>query len=104
MYFLMICNHKPGVDNLRDELRPLHRAHVASGGDGLVRVLVGSAMREPAEDAGIGNFGILEADNLENAQAFAENDPFNLNGVVEHIEITRLADNFQAHRIDPMTK
>lgn len=104
MYFMMICHHKPGVASLRDELRPAHRAHVASGGDGLARVLVGSALREDSAETGIGNFGILEAESIEKARAFAERDPFNAQGVVETIEIIRLADNFQAHRIDPMTK
>lgn len=104
MYFLMTCHHKADVASLRDEFRPAHRAHVASGGDGLARVLVGSALREDEAESGIGNFGILEAESVEKARAFAENDPFNINGVVESIEIIRLADNFQAHRIDPMTK
>lgn len=104
MFFLMICHHKPDVTGLRDKARPEHRVHVASGGDGLVRVLTGSAMRDDNQKTGIGNFGILEADSVEKARAFAQNDPFNIQGVVERIEITRLADNFQAHRIDPMTK
>jgi uncharacterized protein YciI len=104
MYFLMICHHKPDVAALRDELRPLHRAHVSSGGEGLVRVLTGSAMRDDVEETGTGNFGILEAESVEKARAFAEGDPFNTGGVVERIELIRLADTFQAHRIDPMTK
>lgn len=104
MFFLMICHHMPDVAELRDKVRPEHRAHVASGGGGLVGVLTGSAMREDTLETGIGNFGILQADSIEKARAFAENDPFNVKGVVERIEIIRLADSFQAHRIDPMTK
>lgn len=104
MYFLMINRHKSDVSALRDELRPSHRAYVAAGGGGTARVLIGSAMLHHESEQGAGNFGILEAESLEQARAFAEGDPFNAGGVVEAIEIIRLPDNFQAHRIEPMTK
>lgn len=104
MYFLMMCNHKPDMDELRNEHRPAHREHVANGGNGLAKVLVGSGIREETSQSSLGNFGILEADSAENARKFAETDPFNVNGIVDSIEIITLADNFQAHRIDPMTK
>lgn len=104
MYFLMVNHHNDGVSALRDTLRPAHRDYVASGGDGLARVLVGSATRHLSLEEGIGNFGIIEADSYEKAKAFAEGDPFHMGGVIARIELIRLADTFQAHRIDPMTK
>lgn len=104
MYFLMINRHREGVSALRDELRPAHRAYVAGGGAGTARVLIGSALREHDSEDGTGNFGILEAESLEQARAFAEGDPFNGGGVIQSIELIRLPDTFQAHRIDPMTK
>ncbi|WP_028035264.1 YciI family protein [Chelativorans sp. J32] len=104
MYFLMICRHREGVSELRDELRPKHREHVATGGRGLAKVLTGSALWERETGSGIGNFGILEAETYERARAFAEQDPFHINGVVENVELVRLADTFQAQRIDPLTK
>jgi len=98
MHFLMHCRHHEGVDALRDATRPAHRQHVASGGNGLVRVLIGSALA--AEDGSRrGNFGILEAKSRADALAFAETDPFNLAGVVEAIEITAIAEGFPADRI-----
>ena len=103
MFFLMQCTHHPDMDEKRDALRPDHRGWVGSGGNGLARVLVGSATMTPAETA-LGNFGILEAETYANALAFAEGDPFAKGGVVSDIQLTRLADGFQAHRIDPMTK
>lgn len=103
MFFLMQCTHHPDMDSRRDILRPEHRAWVASGGDGLARVLVGSATQM---DNGVtlGNFGILEADSQAKAMAFAEGDPFTRGGVVSDIRLTRLADGFQAQRIEPMTQ
>jgi len=104
MYFLMICPHRSGteINALRDQLRPQHRVWVASGGNGLARVLTGSALWNAGGD-GIGNFGILEARDEQAARAFAEGDPFFKGGVVKRVELTRLADSFQAHRIDPLT-
>jgi len=103
MHFLMICRHRPGMERLRDEVRPRHRAHVASGGNGLARVLIGSALTEEDGETSIGNFGILEAESREKALAFAEADPFMQAGIVEEIEIIPLASRFQAERISPMT-
>lgn len=98
MHFLMLCRHRRGVDALRDATRPAHRAHVASGGDGRVRVLLGSGLAAETGERN-GNFGILEADSHADALAFAEADPFNLAGVVEAIEIIAMAEGFPAHRI-----
>ncbi|AXS42192.1 YciI family protein [Breoghania sp. L-A4] len=103
MYFLMVCKHHDGVADQRDALRPAHRAHVASGGNGLARVLVGSAVTPDDGVTSLGNFGILEAASEADARAFAETDPFARAGLVSDITITRLADTFQAHRIEAMT-
>ncbi|MGY6705956.1 YciI family protein [Roseinatronobacter sp.] len=104
MFFLMICTHNEGAEtaNLRDELRPQHRDWVASGGNGLAVVLTGSALWDDAGQ-GIGNFGILQAENEANARAFAHGDPFAKGGVVRDITLTRLADTFRAERITPLT-
>lgn len=102
-FWLMVCRHRPGMDEIRAATREAHRAHVASGGGGLARVLVGSAITDEGGSASEGNFGILEAPSREAARAFAEADPYCRAGIVETIEITPLAATFQAHRIDPMT-
>lgn len=105
MYFLMICPHHTGaeINVLRDQLRPQHRAWVAAGGNGLARVLTGSALWNDQGD-GIGNFGILEAEDEAAARAFAMGDPFFTAGVVKSVELTRMADTFQAGRIEPLTQ
>ena len=104
MYWLMICGHRNDAADLRGQHRDAHRRHVATGGGGLARVLIGSALTEDDGETPNGNFGILEAPSREAAQAFAENAPYARAGLVESIEITALASRFQAHRIDPMTR
>lgn len=103
MYFLMRCIHRADMAERRDMHRAEHRAWVQSGGEGRAAVLIGSALVGP-DGEGIGNFGILQAASEADARAFAEGDPFNRAGIVETIELTRLPDGFQAHRIsEPMT-
>ncbi|KAA2235444.1 YciI family protein [Salinarimonas soli] len=103
-YWLMICRHRPGMADLRAQVRDDHRMHVASGGGGLARVLTGSALTQDDGETAIGNFGVLEAESREKAQAFAEADPYARAGLVETIEIVALASRFQADRIDPLTR
>lgn len=86
-FFLMRCLHHPGRDADRDRLRADHRAWVASGGEGLASVLIGSALLDDG-GTGAGNFGILEAASAADARRFAEGDPFAMGGVVRQIEIT----------------
>jgi len=97
-FFIMKCTHHVGQDAKRDEVRPIHREWVGSGGNGLASVLIGSAFLTD-QSVPAGHWGILEADDAAAALAFAEGDPFNKNGVVAEIEITPLPDTFQAHRI-----
>lgn len=103
MFFLMICYHHEGATAQRDALRPRHRDWVTTGGNGLALVLTGSALWDDS-GLGIGNFGILQAATETQARAFAEGDPFFLGGVVREITLIRLADAFQAVRIDPLTQ
>ena len=102
-YWLMVCRHRPGTAAARAEHRDAHRRHVATGGGGVARVLIGSAVTADDGETPVGNFGVLEAASRHAALTFAETDPYALAGLVETIEITALTGQFQAHRIDPMT-
>jgi uncharacterized protein len=100
----MTCRHRRDAAVLREQHRDAHRQHVATGGGGLAKVLIGSALTDDDGETPIGNFGVLEAPSREAAQAFAENDPYALAGLIDSIEVTALATRFQAHRIDPMSR
>jgi uncharacterized protein len=103
-YWLMTCRHRADVQDAREKHREAHRRHVATGGGGVARVLIGSALTADDGETPVGNFGVLEAPSREAAQRFAETDPYALAGIVDSIEIVALASRFQAHRIDPMTR
>jgi uncharacterized protein YciI len=104
VYWLMTCLHRPDGAALREQTRDAHRHHVATGGGGLAKVLVGSALTADDGETPIGHFGVLEAQSREAAQAFADEDPYAKAGLVASTEIVALASRFQAHRIDPMTR
>jgi uncharacterized protein YciI len=103
-YWLMTCRHRADAQDTREKHRDAHRQHVATGGGGVARVLIGSALTADDGETPIGNFGVLEAPTREAALRFAETDPYALAGIVDSIEIVALASRFQAHRIDPMTR
>ena len=98
MFFLMENLHHPGKDSERDRLRATHRDWVRSGGNGLCSVLIGSALWD-ADGGAMGHWGVLEAATEADARAFSEGDPFFAEGVVRQLNLTRLADGFQAARI-----
>jgi len=97
-FFLMKCTHHENADAIREAARPQHRQWVDAGGNGLVCVLLGSAIAGKGSESE-GRFGILEAPTEETAWQFSEGDAFNTSGAVANIEITRLVDKFQVHRV-----
>ena len=102
MFWLMTCHHRPDCAEMRETIRPEHRKHVLSGGNGLVKVLIGSPLTADDGETAIGNFGILEAPDRAAAMAFAEGDPYAKAGIVAKITIEALANRFPAERINPM--
>jgi uncharacterized protein len=103
-YWLMVCRHRDGCEELREQHREAHRAHVATGGGGVARVLTGGALTLDDGQTPVGNFGVMEAPTREAVRAFADADPFARAGLVETVEITPIAARFQANRIDPLTR
>ena len=102
-FFIMTCRHHVGTAEKREANRASHRRWVDTGGDGLVSVLIGSAIVDDQQH-NVGHFGILEAESQANALAFAEGDAFFKAGIVASVEIIPLASKFQADRISqPMS-
>lgn len=77
--FVLTCLDKPDNLELRLKTRPAHQAHIAAN-RGIVRL--GGPFLDEAGGM-VGSMLILETPTLEEAQAFADADPYKLEGVFE---------------------
>lgn len=83
--YAVICLDKPDSLALRQKVRPDHLAYVT--GQNLA-VPVAGALRDEA-DAMIGSLIVIEADSLEEAEAFSLADPYRMAGLFESVTIRR---------------
>jgi uncharacterized protein YciI len=82
MYFVISCTDKPSQIQLRQATRPDHINYLNKYVDHLVAV-------GPTLDGDLpnGSLIIIELDSLEDAQAFAEGDPYNKAGLFDSVSI-----------------
>ena len=82
MHFVITCIDKPGQPELRQANRPDHIKHLSEHEDRIVAA-------GPTLDGDVpnGSVIIMEFDDLESAQAFAENDPYYKAGVFESVSV-----------------
>ena len=95
-HFLVISHDKPGMLDLRKAKREEHLAHVKTGGNGLVRVLVGSPLGREAMN---GTWMVMEAESEDKVHAFYAADPYELAGLFASREILPIHDVFDPSRI-----
>lgn len=100
-YFLVINQHRPDTQDQRAEIRGPHVAWITSGGEGLVSVLTGAPTKavDAGEEGGEGNFFVLEAPSLADAEGFAQGDPFRRAGLVGSSQILALQAPFDPETI-----
>lgn len=77
--FVLTCLDKPDNLELRMKTRPAHMAFIAAN-RGMVRL--GGPFLDEAGGM-VGSMLILEAPTLQEAQAFADADPYKIEGVFE---------------------
>ena len=101
-FFIMTCRHHVGTAEKREANRASHRRWVDTGGDGLVSVLIGSAIVDDQQH-NVGHFGILEAESKLTRWLLLKGMHFTA-GIAASVEIIPLASKFQADRItQPMS-
>lgn len=85
MLYILICRDKPEVGlERRMATRPDHLSYLEANGE---KVRIGGAMLTPDEKSPIGSVLIIEADNIEEARAFAQSDPYAKADVFADVEI-----------------
>ena len=82
MHFVITCIDKPGQPELRQTNRPDHLEYLTQHNDRIV-----AAGLTLDGDAPNGSVLIMEFDDLDGAQAFADGDPYYKAGVFESVSV-----------------
>ena len=82
MLYMVLCKDSPKSSQLRASTRPGHLNYL----DSFKIRFAGPFMSDTTEEM-IGSLIILEANSLAEAKQFAANDPYNLAGLFESVEI-----------------
>ncbi|HEV2517936.1 MAG TPA: YciI family protein [Devosia sp.] len=85
LLYALIAHDRPNGLARRQEVRPEHLKHLDSLGSRLV--LAGPFLDDNGDMTG--SIVVIEAENLEAAQAIFNSDPFVVNGVFDQITIKR---------------
>lgn len=82
MLALLICHDKPGALPLRLENRPAHLAYLAAFGRvELAGPIIGN------EGTPVGSMIVIKVDSLDEARAFAADDPYATAGLFDSVTI-----------------
>ncbi len=82
--FLLLCTDKPGSRDLRAAIRPTHLAYLA---EHAAKVKLGGPWLDPIDSGPLGSMLLIEADDLAEAQAFADADPYARAGLFDVVEV-----------------
>lgn len=86
MYYLILCDDKPGCESIRDELRPVRIKWL----DRNVDKLIAAGGKVDHENRHVtGGLMIVEAESQAAAEQFATEDPFEAAGLYRHLEVVR---------------
>ena len=86
MYFVVFGTDRPGTEQLRLDTRPSHQAHLRDPGHA-VKVLHGGPTLAADGSRMNGSMLVIEAERLEDVQAFVAEDPYSKAGLFETVEI-----------------
>jgi len=81
--YVLVCNDKPDSLDLRMKTREAHLAYVRGQAH---RLKLAGPLLDAAGDMA-GSLLILEADSLEEAQAFTAADPYNQAGLFAQVQV-----------------
>ncbi len=87
MLYVIHALDKPDHLQVRLDNRPAHLEYVTSGA---VKLCVGGPLVEEDHETPKGTLIVIEAENLEAAETFAANDPYNKAGLFETVSVTAL--------------
>ena len=86
MPYIIYAIDKQGQGRLREEIRDKHRQHLASIGK---RLLFSGAILDEDDQTIIGGVSIIDVENIQEAENFANNDPYSQCGIRKEVKIER---------------
>lgn len=84
MYFAIIGKDKPGSTELRVRTRPDHLVYLEPFMD---KILFAGPFLEDGSDRSIGGLIVIDLPDLDTARAFAQADPYAVEGLFETIDV-----------------
>lgn len=86
MYFVVFATDKPGMAEVRDYTRPSHRTYLRQH-DSPVKVVLGGPTLGEVNNKMNGTMLVIEAENIKQVRNYVDNDPYNLAGMFQSIDI-----------------
>lgn len=84
MHFIVHCLDKPGMVETRLAHYDAHKAYLASKP---IDIVISGPLVQDDHSTMIGSFFLVQADTIEQVQAFSGNDPFHAAGIWEQVRI-----------------
>ena len=86
MAFLILTFDKDGHSHVRDAHRAAHYSHIQAH---ITKITAGGGLRDDDDRAFLGGCILFDAETREEAEAFADADPFTKAGLFSRVEIIR---------------
>jgi len=83
MLYVLICTDKKDSEDLRKEVRPDHLNYLSD-----FDIKLAGPMLDDDQKTMVGSIILIECQNKDEAEAFAEKDPYNLAGLFERVNIS----------------
>jgi hypothetical protein len=86
-YFAVFATDKPGMRDVRERVRPVHRSWLRSAAHRGVFVRLGGPTLAPQCDAMNGTLLVVEAEGIDEVMDFVSRDPYMQAGLFDRVEI-----------------
>lgn len=87
MYFLVLATDSAGTEEMRREIRPIHRAYLRNPCNHRVKVHLGGPTLTTQGEEMNGTLLIVEAEDIAAVSEFVADDPYSQAGVFKSVEI-----------------
>ena len=86
-FFVVIGTDRPGMREVREQIRPTHRAYLRAPEPHPVSVRLGGPLLEPEGGRMNGTLLVVAAESIEDVEKFVRGDPYSQANLFEHVAI-----------------